>query len=106
VAGDDIWDQQAKVRVRLGPLERERYDAFLPGGSAHEPLAALLRFYSHDQYEFEVQLVLAAADVPGVRLDAGGVAAPRLGWSTWIRSQPRMREADETILTLQSGAVS
>ncbi|NJD11746.1 MAG: type VI secretion system baseplate subunit TssG [Gemmatimonadetes bacterium] len=106
VAGDEIWDQQARVRLRLGPLQRAQYDAFLPGGSAHEPLAALLRFFSHDQYEFEVQLVLAAGDVPGVRLGSEGVAAPRLGWSTWIRSQPRTDLADETILTLKSGADS
>lgn len=106
VAGDEIWDQQAKVRIRLGPLERAQYDAFLPEGSAHQPLAALLRFYSHDQYEFEVQLVLAADDVPGVRLGADEADAPRLGWSSWIRSQPRAQIADETILTLQSGAAS
>jgi len=104
VAGDEFWDQQAKVRVRLGPLDRTTYDTFLPGGSAHQPLAALLRFFSHDQYEFEMQLVLAAEDVPGVRLGGSGEDEPRLGWSTWIRSQPRERLADETILTLQSGA--
>jgi type VI secretion system protein ImpH len=104
VAGDEIWDQQARVRIRLGPLDRGTYDSFLPGGSAHEPLAALLRFFSHDQYEFEVQLVLAAEHVPGVQLGSEGEAAPRLGWSTWIRSQPRERLADETILNLQSGA--
>jgi len=106
VAGDEIWDQQAKVRIRLGPLDRARYDSFLPGGSAHQPLSALLRFFSHDQYEFELQLVLAAEDVPGVRLGGSGEDEPRLGWSTWIRSQPRARTADETILTLQSGAAS
>ena len=76
VAGEEVWDQQAKVRIRLGPLDRTRYDTFLPGGSAHQPLAALLRFFSHDQYEFEVQLVLAAADVPGVRLGGSGRDTP------------------------------
>jgi len=106
VAGAEVWDQQARVRIRLGPLDRARYDTFLPGGSAHQPLAALLRFYSHDQYEFEVQLVLAAADVPGVRLGAGGRDTPRLGWSTWIRSRPREQAADETIFTLKCGAAS
>jgi type VI secretion system protein ImpH len=99
LAGDEIWDQQARVRVRIGPLARERYDAFLPGGDSHQALAALLRFFSHDQYEFELQLVLAADDVPGVVL--GPTAdAPRLGWSTWIRSRPRYQDADETILNL------
>lgn len=105
VAGDEIWDQQSKVRLRLGPLDRATYDSFLPGGEAHQPLASLLRFFSHDQYEFEVQLVLSAEDVPGVRLGGEDDTAARLGWSTWIRSQARKLEADETILTLQTGAV-
>src|SRR5690606_8424310 len=31
VVGDEVWDQQASVRVRLGPLTRAQYDDFLPG---------------------------------------------------------------------------
>ena len=33
VAGDEIWDQQSRARVRIGPLTRRQYDEFLPGGS-------------------------------------------------------------------------
>jgi type VI secretion system protein ImpH len=105
LVGDEIWDAQARVRVRLGPLPRAQYDAFLPGGAAHRELAALLRFYSHDQFDFEVQLVLAADDVPGVRPGADDVE-PRLGWTSWIRTGPRTRAGDETILTLHSEAAS
>jgi type VI secretion system protein ImpH len=105
VVGDEIWDAQARVRVRLGPLRREQFDALLPGAAAHRELSALLRFFSHDQFEFEVQLVLAADDVPGVRLGEVG-AAPRLGWSTWICSAPRGGDADDTLITLERKAAS
>jgi type VI secretion system protein ImpH len=105
VVGDEVWDAQAGVRVRIGPLSRTRYDEFLPGGAAHRELAALLRFFSHDQFEFQVQLVLAADDVPGLR-PGDDDEQPRLGWSTWIRTAPRVRDADETIFTLHHGAVS
>jgi type VI secretion system protein ImpH len=97
VAGDEIWDQQARVRVRLGPLTREQFDAFLPTGSAHAPLKSLVRFFSHDQFDFEAQLVLGQEDVPGLVL--GGPDQP-LGWTTWIRTRPGARDADETILSL------
>ena len=100
VAGDEIWDQQARVRVRLGPLDRAHYDSFLPGGSGYTSLAALLRFYSHDQFEFELQLVLEPDAVAGLRLDGAGT----LGWSSWIASAPPQLAADQTILTLQHGA--
>ena len=56
VAGDAVWDPQARVRLRLGPLTRRQYDDFLPNGSAFEPLQTLTRFFSGDQLDFEVQL--------------------------------------------------
>jgi type VI secretion system protein ImpH len=104
VAGDEIWDQQARVRVRIGPLTREQYDQFLPTGSAYERLRALTRFYGGDQFDFEIQLVLVRDDVPAIELGADNErAAPPLGWCTWLRSVPLMRDPDETLLTLSDG---
>lgn len=100
VVGDEIWDQQARIRVRIGPLERARYDEFLPGGDAHEPLRALTRFFGNDLLDVDVQLVLARNEVPGCVLGADGEAATPLGWCTWLRTAPFARDPDETILTL------
>jgi type VI secretion system protein ImpH len=101
VVGDELWDCQSRVRVRLGPLARRDYDRFLPGGEAHEQLRALVRFYAGDEIEFELQLVLARDEVPACVLggdDASG--ASTLGWSTWLRSAPLSRDPDDTVLTL------
>ena len=105
VAGDEIWDPQARVRLRLGPLSRQEFERFLPTGSAYPQLVELTRFFAHDQFDFEVQLVLARDEVPGVAL---GDAILPLGWSTWIRTRAFTRDADETILTLRpiTGEVS
>jgi type VI secretion system protein ImpH len=100
VAGDELWDLQSRVRVRLGPLTREQYDRFLPGGSAHEQLRALTRFFGNDQLDFEIQLVLARDEVPPCRLGDDDDAPLALGWSTWIRTMPFKRDADETTFTL------
>lgn len=100
VAGEEIWDQQARVRVWLGPLSRERFEDFLPGGASHEPLRSITRFFGRGEYDFEVRLVLAADEVPGVVLDSDEEAGQPLGWCTWIRTEPRSRDADETILSL------
>jgi type VI secretion system protein ImpH len=97
VAGDEVWDAQTCVRLRVGPLSRSRYDAFLPGGREHDTIRALARFYCHDQFDFEIQLVLARDDVPGLVL--GDDSASTLGWSTWIRTREFVRDADDTILT-------
>jgi type VI secretion system protein ImpH len=96
VAGDEVWDAQARVRVRLGPLGREQFDSFLPTGDAHGALRDMLHFFAHDRVEYEVQLVLHRDEVPGLVI--GGDAPQPLGWSTWIRTQPMAREADGTTL--------
>jgi type VI secretion system protein ImpH len=100
VVGDAIWDQSAKVRVRLGPLTRAQYESFLPGGEAHKPLESLLRFFVNNALDFEVQLVLRREDVPACTLGEEEVGAPRLGWVTWMKSVPKFdRDPADTILT-------
>lgn len=99
VAGDEVWDQQSVVRVRIGPLDVQRYLDFLPTGTAHQPLRAITRFFSRDDLDFEVQLVLRREDAPLCELGAGGDAA-RLGWLTWGRTRMLNRDPDETVLEL------
>jgi type VI secretion system protein ImpH len=100
VAGDEIWDVQARARLRLGPLTRAQYDTFLPNGRAYQELRALTKFFTGEQVDIELQLVLAKDDVPPVSLDADTKPATPLGWSTWLRSRPFTRDASDTILTL------
>ncbi|MGN6392878.1 MAG: type VI secretion system baseplate subunit TssG [Gemmatimonadales bacterium] len=99
VVGDEVWDPPARIRIRLGPLTRRQYDQFLPGAAAHEPLRTLTRFFSGDQVDFEVQLVLVRDEVPGCMLGAPEPGTP-LGWCTWMRSRPFSRDPDDTVLTL------
>ena len=98
LAGDEVWDSQAGVRVTLGPLDLETYRSFLPGEPACDALAALLRFFSHGEHEFEVRLVLEQDEVPGLTLGADD--DERLGWTTWLRTRPPPRPADQTIFRI------
>ena len=63
VAGDEIWDQQSRLRVKLGPLTEERYLSFLPGGDAIGPLRDLTRFFCGTHLEIEVQLILCSDSI-------------------------------------------
>lgn len=101
VVGDEIWDPQSRLRIRVGPLPLEEYQRFLPTGDAYERLRALTRFYGNDEFEFELQPVLAANEVPGCVLGGDDGPPQPLGWSTWINSAVFPRDADETILRLQ-----
>jgi type VI secretion system protein ImpH len=112
--GDAAWDPQARVRLRLGPLTRAQFDAFLPGGRAHAELQALAHLYADDDTGVDAQLVLARAAVApcvlgsplgsplgiplGAPPDAEGRA--RLGRGTWLASRPMTRDPDETTFAL------
>lgn len=99
VVGDEVWDQQAGVRVRLGPLSRKQYDDFLPGSPGLERLRELVRVFARDELRFELQLVLAREEVPPCRVGVGDAALP-LGWATWLVTAPPPRDPDDTVLTL------
>jgi type VI secretion system protein ImpH len=100
VIGDEVWDIQSRVRIKLGPLPLDRYLDFLPSGTAHAPLRALTRFFSGDGLDFEVQLILQRDEVPSCMLGAEGEQAPRLGWATWVKSAPMDRDPADTVLRL------
>jgi type VI secretion system protein ImpH len=88
VAGDEIWDQQSRAQVVLGPLTLAQYLSFLPIGTAAEPLKSLVRFFAGDALQFEVKLVLKREEVPRPSLGVPGAAEPMLGWTTWMKSGP------------------
>jgi len=118
VLGDAAWDPQARVRLRLGPLTREQFDAFLPGGHAHASLVSLARLYADDQVGVDAQLVLLRDAVDGCTLGAPvsrrsatgapgaagepapPVGVPRLGRGSWLASRPMPRDPDDTVLAL------
>jgi type VI secretion system protein ImpH len=100
VVGDEVWNQQSRARLRIGPLDLERYLDFLPSGTAFEPLQTLTRLLVSDQIDFEVQLILKREDVPPCGLGVEEGTAPQLGWITWIKSAPLHADLDDTILPL------
>jgi type VI secretion system protein ImpH len=100
VVGDEVWNQQARARIRIGPLELENYLDFLPNGSAYQPLRSLLRFWTNEEIDFEVQLVLEREEVPRCQLGGEGDGAPQLGWVTWMKSKPMERHPEETIFNV------
>ena len=64
VAGQKVWDDQSKFRVRIGPLGFEEFRDFLPGGRLADELMDLIRFFVRGELDFDVQLVLKADEVP------------------------------------------
>ena len=100
VVGDEIWDGQARIRIRLGPLTLAQYEQFVPGGSAYGQLRAWAVFFTGLECDVEVRLILRRQDVPACELTGEESQGPRLGWTTWMKSQPFARDPDETTFEL------
>jgi type VI secretion system protein ImpH len=98
IVGDEIWDQQSRVRICLGPLTLQQYVDFLPGGEAHRRARALTSFYAGGEYDMELQLILKRDEVPPCELTAG--EGPQLGWTSWVKNGDFRRDPGETILEL------
>lgn len=97
LAGAYVWDQHAKFRVKIGPLTLSEFDTLMPSGHAFHALVQFCRFFSGQECDFEIQLILKAAQVPWCRLGSQGLGAPRLGWSAWLKRDAFLHDADDAI---------
>jgi type VI secretion system protein ImpH len=92
--GARVRDVQSRFRIVLGPMDFERYFDFLPGGRSFARLVDWVRNYVGFEFDWEVQLVLARDEVPGIRLGREG----HLGWTTWLGARRKATDADDLIL--------
>lgn len=101
LVGERVWDVEGKFRVRVGPLKRDRFRELLPEGPLLRPLSQMIRSYVGPQFDFDVQLVLAGAEVPWCVLGSNDADAPRLGWNIWMRSGPFERDVSDAVFSLE-----
>ena len=85
VLGCRAWDQQAGIRLALGPLPYARFCDLLPDGNAHRRLMALVGFYTESPLEPEFRLLLRPEEVPGTRL--GRANGAKLGWTSFLTTR-------------------
>jgi type VI secretion system protein ImpH len=91
MSGSRVWQRDLRMRLEIGPLGAASFDSFLPGGKAARALKSMLTMFTGVTLEYEVQLVLAAADVQCASLSeerSGG----RLGWDTFLVSEPQTED--------------
>lgn len=91
LAGQRVWQRDLRLRLVIGPLDRDGYESFLPGGKAARALESMLTMFTGVTLEYEVQLVLRAGDVSGACLDAGATGG-RLGWDSFLVSEPQRQD--------------
>lgn len=88
VVGESVQDEAGKFRIHLGPFSEDpRFEEFLPDTQKAADLGALVRLLVPDPLEYDVELNIRGTSVPALTL-SGGDAAARLGWTSWLLSEP------------------
>lgn len=82
--GERSWRPDLRARLRIGPLGRDAFARFLPGGSAAAALRAILQAVAEPTVGFEVQLILHGRDVAPSRLAAPQAPGARLGRDSFL----------------------
>lgn len=98
IVGTSVWEQQSKFRLRLGALPFQKFQAFLPNGSANAPLKSIVKLMAGQELDFDVQLVLAAKQVPSCILTTRALRRPMLGWSSWLKTKPFKSDDEQVVL--------
>ena len=97
VLGGRVWDEQGKFRLRVGPLTFAHFRELLPGGASLRPLAQMARLFVDAEFDFDVQLVLKADEVPNCQLSSLPGAGACLGRYAWLRRSGPGEDVDDAV---------
>ena len=104
VVGARLWRHDLRARLRIGPLDEDQLEAFLPGGSALAALAGMMRLFAVPTVQFEVLRLLTPACVKRMRL--GTRHRKRLGWNTFLTATPGVTQRPEIASMLDMEATT
>jgi len=91
LVGERVWQRDLRMRLTIGPMAREQFHRFLPGGKAALALRELLTMLTGVTLEYEVRLALHANDVQSARLGDAGTGA-QLGWDSFLLTRPETHD--------------
>lgn len=99
IAGARVWDVVSKFRVRLGAMTLDEFNSLIPSGVNFRRAVELTRFIAGAELDFDLQLTLKRNEVPACILGGANTsAAPRLGWTTWLKTQPFAHDDSQVVL--------
>jgi len=94
IAGGRVWQRDLRLRLVVGPLDHAGFTAFLPGGLAARALKSLLTMFTGLALEYEIALVLRAADVRPVTISSNNMLG-RLGWDAYLVEGPQAQDRSD-----------
>lgn len=94
--GKQGWFAQGKIRIILGPLNKDQLHTFAPGTRALKALDELIRIYIGMEHDYDFIIRVKRKDIPE-KIQLGKGADTVMGWNTWLSTKPQRFDQDETV---------
>ncbi|HYK89587.1 MAG TPA: type VI secretion system baseplate subunit TssG [Acidobacteriota bacterium] len=98
--GERVRDRRGKFRITMEPLRLVDFMRFLPVSEDYAAMVNLIRLYTTDRLDFDLQVKLKADEAPPLRLSSRSPL--RLGWTTLMPGAQR----DPTVVHRQPAVQS
>lgn len=102
VLGERVRDVQGRFAVVVGPVSERQFRQFLPDEEALERMSQLVRRFVGTEFDFDIQFELEPKDVPQCLLGGDSSSSSRLGWNTWLHSQPHSKKVNDAVFSLEN----
>jgi len=88
--GEEIVDRMGKFRIRIGPLDRKKFQSFYPESDNYKTATFLTDMYILESFEYDLEIILAEGEAEKVCL--GDPDCSRIGLNTWLFSSDKLGE--------------
>lgn len=100
--GKRAWIAQGKIRIVLGPLNKDQLNTFAPGTKVFSVMNQMVQMYLGLEHDYEFVMEIQKNDLPK-NLLMNSKSPPRLGWDTWVMGSSANIDKNETIRIKVSG---
>lgn len=94
--GEEVPDRMGAFRIRIGPIDPERFDLYLPDGAMFGKIRQLISFYLDQPFDWDLEVLVREPATAGYRL--GEERPCRLGWNTWLFAENSQTPVTSTAL--------
>ncbi len=104
--GARAWIAQGKIRLVIGPLNKQQLAIFAPGTKAFAVMNQMVQMYLGLEQDYEFIMEIKRADLPK-RMQISAKSPAILGWSSWMMgetgNQPGMSETVKITVSAKQG---
>jgi type VI secretion system protein ImpH len=80
--GDKCWQRASRFEVSVGPMDRGKFEALLPGTPGIRAVRDLVALYTNREWSWDLRLITTSDHTLPAMLSSGA----KLGWTSWLGS--------------------